>query len=212
MMDSKELQAILKRALEGDQAALRSLINAITPVIQKRVARALLKYRQGPSAGRDVHQEVQDLSQKVFLYLFAKDARVLRRWDPERGLSLLNYIGLVAEFRAMGILRGRRSPWIDEPTLIDELPDQPRSSDNPEQAAASREILGLLLVLLKDRLSAEGWNMFDLLFLQELSPEEVARKTGKSLAAVYKWQSRLRQLAREIFDALSNSDGEPQNP
>ncbi len=212
MIDSNELQAILKRALSGDQAALRSLIDEITPVIQKRVARALLSYRQGPSAGRDVHQEVEDLSQEVLQYLFADNARVLRRWDPELGLSLLNYVGFVGERRAMGILRGKRSPWIDDPTLIEELPDQPYSGDNPERAAASREILRLLLDRLKEELSAEGWHMFDLLLPQDLTPEEVAQETGKSLAAVYQWQSRLRKLARRLRDELSNSNGEPQKP
>lgn len=211
-MDSKELQAILQRALAGDPAAQCELVDLLTPVIQKRVARALLKYCQGPSGARNVHQEAGDLTQEVFFYLLAKDARVLRRWDPELGLSLLNFVGLVAERRALWILRGRLSPWIDEPTLIEELPDQPYSGDNPERAASSREILRLLLDQLKDRLSAEGWHMFDLLFRQELSPAEVAQRTGKSLAAVYKWQSRLSQLARRILAELSNSDGEPQNP
>ena len=83
---------------------------------------------------------------------------------------------------------------------------------DPEVAAASRETLRLLLDRLKEELSPDGRQIFDLLFLQELSPEEVARKTGKSLAAVYKWQSRLRQLARRLLDELSNSDREPQKP
>jgi RNA polymerase sigma factor (sigma-70 family) len=207
-MDLKEMQDLLDRALSGDQAALRDLVDLFTPVIQKRVARALLGWRHGSSSGRDIRQEVEDFSQEVFVTLFANVGRVLRTWRPEGGLSLLNFVGLVADRRAKGILRnGKRSPWRDDPTLIEDL-DQADDDGGPEQAAASRETLRMLLDRLKEELTPEGFQMFDLLFLQELPPDEVARQTGKNLAAVYKWHSRLRQLARRLLDELSNSDGE----
>ncbi|HXU32855.1 MAG TPA: hypothetical protein VN851_19970 [Thermoanaerobaculia bacterium] len=211
-MDHQEMQDLLKRALSGEPAAQRELVDLLTPVIQKRVNRALLSWRQGAAAGRDIRQEVEDLVQEVFLYLFSKDARVLRSWDPERGLSLPNFVGLVAGMRAVGILRNpTRSPWRDDPTPNENLNPENRSA-SPEHEAAWREVLRLLLDGLKEAQTPEGWQMFNLLFLQELSPEEVAQKTGKSLAAVYKWQSRLRQLVRQIRDELSNPDGEPQKP
>jgi len=59
------------------------------------VGRKLLFYRNRSAAGRDVRQEVADLIQEVFMALFADDARVLRSWQPERGLSLDNFVGLV---------------------------------------------------------------------------------------------------------------------
>lgn len=205
------MKDLLERALSGDRAAQCKLVDLLTPVIQKRVARALLSWRQGAASGRDVRQEVEDLVQEVFVYLFKDNGRVLRTWKPDGGLSLLNFVGLVAQRRASWILRGRLSPWHDEPTLDEDL-DQPGDDPGPEPIVASRETLRLLLGQMKEKLTPEGWQMFDLLFLQELSPEEVARKTGKSPAAVYKWQSRLRQLARQIRDDLSNPDGEPQKP
>jgi RNA polymerase sigma-70 factor (ECF subfamily) len=211
-MDLQAMQGTLERALSGDQAALWDLVDLFTPVIQKRVARVLLSRRQGASSGRDIHQEVDDLAQEVFVTLFADDGRVLRTWSPERGLSLLNFVGLVAERRAGGILRsGKRSPWRDDPTLIEDL-DEADDDGGPEAATASREMLRLLLDRLKEELSPYGRQMFDLLFLQELPPDEVARKTGKTLAAIYKWHSRLRQLACRILDELSNPDGALQRP
>lgn len=208
MMDHQEMKDLLDLALSGDRAAQCDLVDLLTPVIQKRVVRELLSWRQGAASGRDVRQEVEDLSQEVFVTLFDHDARVLRTWEPERGLSLLNFVGLVARRRAAGILRnGKRTPWRDDPTLIEDL-DEPDDVVGPEELAASREMLHLVLDGLKVVLSPYGWQMFDLLFLQELSPEEVVRKTGKSKDAVYKWQSRLYQLARQIRDELSNPDGE----
>lgn len=206
------MQDLLERALSGDPAALRDLIDRLTPVIQKRVARALLARRQGAASGREVRQEVDDFAQEVFFALFEDDAYVLRTWKPEGGLSLLNFVGLVAQRCAQGILRsGKRSPWRDDPTLIENL-DRADENHGPEIIAASREMLRQVRDRMKEELTPYGWQMFDLLSLRELLPDEVARMTGKSLDAVYKWQSRLHQLARRIRDELSNSDGEPQKP
>lgn len=210
-MDHQEMQDLLERALAGDRVAQCRLVDLLAPVIQKRVARALLSWRQGAASGRDVRQEVEDLTQEVFLYLFEDNGRVLRTWKPDGGLSLLNFVGLLAQRRASWILRGRRSPWRDDPTMIEDL-DGPDDVVGPEEFAASREMLRLVFDGLRLVLSPYGWQMFDLLFLEDLSPEEVGRKTGKSLAAVYKWQSRLYRLARQIRDELSNPDGEPQKP
>lgn len=206
------MQDTLGRALSGDPSALCELVDQLSPVIQKRVARVLLARRQGAASGRDVHQEVQDLSQEVFLTLFANDAHVLRGWSPERGLSLPNFVGLVAERRASGILRsGKHSPWRDDPTLIEDL-DRADGRSDPEMAAASRETLERLLERLQEELSPLGRQLFELLFLREWTPDEVAKRTTLTLAAVYAWQSRLRRLARRLLGELSNPDGERQRP
>ena len=98
----------LERALAGDDAAIGRVVRAFTPLIQVRVTRVLLRHRG--RAGRDARQEVADLTQEILCLLFANDARVLRMWDAARGLSLTNYVGLVAEREAGHIVRsGRRS-------------------------------------------------------------------------------------------------------
>src|SRR5262245_51304251 len=104
-------------ALGGDKGAIRALVAALSPVIQARVARALLR-RRAASKARDIRQEVEDLTQEVFVALFADGGRTLREWSPSRGLSLLNFAGLVAEREVASIMRsGRRSPWTEDPTL-----------------------------------------------------------------------------------------------
>ncbi len=195
----------VERALAGDQAALTRLVDDLTPVIQARVARVLLLRRQGASAGRDVRQEVEDLTQEVFLILFDDGGKVLRGWSPERGLSLRNFAGLVAERRTVSILRsGKRSPWKEDPTFAEEL-DEPAPTPGPEAAAASRETLRLLLHRLTEELSPLGRQLFELLFLQELPVREVIDRTGMSSDAIYAWRSRLRRLARRILADLSET-------
>ncbi len=191
------------RALGGDERVLRRMVDGLTPVIQARVARSLLRWRVGISSGRSIRQEVEDLVQEIFLILFAEDGKVLRDWKPERGLSLLNFVGLVAERQTISVLRsGKRSPWKEDPTLTEEL-DGASPETDPEGAAASREELRLLLRHLTAELSPLGRRLFDLLFLRQLTVKEVVRKTALSADAVYQWRSRLRRLAHKLHRELS---------
>jgi RNA polymerase sigma factor (sigma-70 family) len=212
MMDSAAIHLEVGPALAGDEAALTRLVQVLTPVIQSRVARSLLLRRAGRAAGRDIRQEVEDLTQEIFLLLFADNGKVLRSWQPERGLSLLNFVGLVAERQTASVLRsGKRSPWKEDPTLPEDL-DQVAPESGPEEIAASREQLKRLLQRLTEELTPLGRHLFDLLFLRELPCEEVTRQTGMSPDAVYAWRSRLRRLARRLLDETSENRLDPRTP
>ena len=192
----------LDRALAGDETALARFIDEMTPIIQTRVARRLL----ARASRRDVRQEVEDITQEIFLVLFADGGKVLRSWKAEQGLSLANFVGLVAERRTLSILRsGKRSPWQEDPTLDDEL-DRVAPQSGPEEVTASREQLRLLVARLHEELSPLGRRLFDLLFLRDLAVGEVARHAGMKPDAVYAWRSRLRRLAAKLVGELSEND------
>lgn len=204
-MDTEPTPADLERALAGDRSAITVLVDYLTPVIQARVARSLL--RRPHLRDYEVRQHVEDLSQEVFAALFAEDARVLRSWDPERGLSLLNFVGFVAERQVASILRiGKRNPWREDPTLTEELDSADPAAD-PHEAAVSRDVLQSLLRRLEERLSPLGRHLFDLIYLQEKTVAEVADETGLGSDAIYAWRSRLRRLARKILATLMSESG-----
>lgn len=202
MSGPEDLCADWGRVLD-DERALGDFVRRMTPVVQARVARKLLSFRDRSAAGRDVRQEVEDLTQEVFLALFADDARVLRSWQPERGLSLANFVGLVAERLAVSILRSpRRSPWSGDPTL-DETLDSFATAPSAEREAVSRDTLARLLDRLTEELSPLGRQLFDLLLVQEVPVEEATARTGLSSDAIYTWRSRLRRVARRLLAELS---------
>lgn len=210
MIDDEAMQDEVRLALAGNEPALTRLVQRLTPVIQNRVARGLHLRRTGTAAGRNVQQEVEDFTQEIFLVLFTDGGKVLRSWQPERGLNLLNFVGLVAERQTASILRnGKRSPWQEDPTLPEDLHQVAPESD-PEEITASREQLRLLLDRLTEELSPLGRHLFDLLFLRELPIEEVIRQTGMSPDAVYKWRSRLRRLVRRLLDETSENRLDPR--
>lgn len=199
-------QEDLHRCLAGDEAAVRRLVADLTPVIQARVTRILLRHTDR-SPGRSVRQEVEDLTQEIFLVLFADGARILSDWQPERGLSLRNFVGLVAERQTLSILRsGKRSPWKEDPTLTEDLDGEDPSVD-PETVVASRQTLRRLLRKVHQELSPLGRHLFDLLFVQDLGVKEVVGRTEMSSDAIYAWRSRLRRLAHRTYAQLSEPEG-----
>src|SRR6185295_1197582 len=202
-MDAEDTCALVRDALAGDQDALTRLVAVLTPVIQARVARPLLARQPYLGPGRNVRQEVEDQTQDVFLSLFEKDGRVLRSWEAERGLSLENFVGLVAERHVVSSLRsGKRNPWKEEPVLLEDL-DGASPDRDPEKVTAIRELLRLVLERLREELSPLGRHLFELLFVHELSVPETMAASGLSADAVYAWRSRLRHLAQEILAELS---------
>lgn len=198
---------LVEQALRGEPGATRALVVYALPAVQVRVARALLRRRGGTA--RDVRQEVEDLAQEVFATLFADDARVLRAWDPARGMTLLGFCGLVAEREAISILRsGRRSPWADSPTEDDTLERALEPDSGLEPRVATRELLEAVVDRLRETLSPRGLDLFRRLVVEEESVETVSAATGLSADAVYAWKSRLlktvRKVAREVDRSASS--------
>lgn len=198
-------RALVDKALEGDADATRALVKLLMPVVQARVARALARRRGG--SGRDVKQEVEDLAQEVFAALFAEDGRALRAWDAARGLSLASFCGLVAEREASSILRsGRRSPWTEAATELEDLERQLGAEGDVEIRVASREELARVLDGLRAQLSPKGLDLFHRLVVEEQEPSRVCAETGLGADAVYAWKSRLVKLVRKLAAEARGSD------
>jgi hypothetical protein len=96
-MNAEDTAELVRQALAGDQTALTRLVAVLTPVIQVCVARTLLARHSLLASGRDLRQEVENQSHKVFRALFARNGCILRSWLSERSLSLENFVGRVAE-------------------------------------------------------------------------------------------------------------------
>lgn len=197
-----DLAAVLPRALAGDAGALGAVVAAFTPVVQARAARALARR----AAGRHVRQEVEDMTQEVLCLLFQGDGKILRAWDAARGLSLLNYVGLVAEREVGHVLAsGRRSPWALEPTEDAELEAAAGAGPGIEERIASQELFDRIHARLRDELSPKGLELFRLLVTEEVSIEDAAAISGLSVGALYTWRSRLLKRARELRDEIERT-------
>ena len=205
------LASVLARALLREPAAVRSLIDAVSPVIQARVARAVLRQRSTRSQGRSPREEVKDLTQEVFLALFDDDSKALRAWRPDGGLSLPNFVGLIAEHQVASVFRsGRRRPWSDALLFDEDLDASPggvgggAGAGGTDHRIASRELYTQLLARLRAELTPRGLELFHALIVQEKTVDDVCAATSMSTDAVYAWRSRLMKLVRRLGAELDS--------
>lgn len=201
-------QQLVEDALGGQTEAMQRLVSELIPTVQARVG-ALLLRRRGQTRGRPIRQEAEDLVQEVFAALFERQGRALRSWQPERGLSLRGFVGLVAEREAGMILRtGRRNPFTEDPS-DDEVLERHQLARTDVLTLGgqveSRDLLRAMRDALQERLSPQGFFFFELLFVEERGVAEVAQATGSSRDAVYAWRSRIMRLAREVYQQIQDS-------
>lgn len=192
---------LLDRALAGDDGSVAELVERLAPVIQVRVAKALLACSR--LRGDRLRAEVEDGVQEIFALLFADGARTLRSWSPERGLSLEGFVGMVAERRTISRRRGRH----DEAGTADGEPWLRLATSEPdaERRTASRDRLGKVLAGMRREMSPKAREVFELLFVRQLAVAEVCRRAELTPAAVYQWRRRLRRLARRVDGEVSSA-------
>ncbi len=191
---------LVDAALDGDDRALRELVTALTPIMQARVARTLL--RRQWRTGLDARTFMEDTVQDTFVALLRDGGRLLRSWDPERGMRLESFVGLVAEQRVLATLRSRRRNPTTEELSIDDADLDVREDEElgPEARALSREALQGLLDEVRARLSAMGHELFMSLIVHEEPIASVCARTRLSTSAVQAWSSRLRRLVRALSE------------
>lgn len=199
---SDPLAPLLAGSLAGDPADRRALMSKLMPIVQARVARVLLRSR--PASGVAARQELNDVMQEVFVALFEDDAHILRAWSAERGLSLANFVGLIAERQTISVLRsGKRCPFRETPSELDELDRALEPEASPEPSVLSRDFIQRLVERLRETLSPKGLDLFYRLFVDAESVEDVASSTGMSTDALYAWRSRLGKQVRALAAELA---------
>ncbi len=172
------MDKMIADAVHGERAARNALVQRLTPVIRRRA-------------------QEEDLVQDVLEALFRDGARALGAWRPERGLCLEGYVGMVASRVVASAKRsGRRSGWREEPTEPEELADAAGPAGGGQLDA--RDALGRLLEALSKQLSPRALDLFQKLFVEEQSIDDVSQTTGLSPCAVYQWRSRLRRTAAQL--------------
>lgn len=199
--DNEQLLALLRRAEGGDPQATHGLVTALLPIIRTSVVAVM---RRRSRARRAPDQETEDLVQSVLFSLFVKDGgRALLAWDPSRGRDLGSFASFLARREVTTILRSRRrNPWTEEPVLAESLDQRPGASVGPETLTGSRRLLLAVAARLREGLSSRGYRIFELLFLEERTPEEVSALANLEMPAVYAWRSRLSRQVRDLVAEL----------
>ena len=186
---------------QGPRGPRRHLAAWLLRVVDREVRILLrpiaLRYR------RDFCDAAEDFVQDVLILLLHDAERVLRTWDPDRGMRLRSFISLVARRYLCRRFRGfRGNPWSIDPTDAEAL-----SAHLDAGTAAGHSLcmveycleLNTILDHLHGELSGRDWRLLNKLYIDEKSPLEVGEEEGMRENAVHKWSSRFHQRVRQLF-------------
>ncbi|MEQ1505158.1 MAG: hypothetical protein ABMB14_23185, partial [Myxococcota bacterium] len=198
-----ELALASPRAPSGPSVV--RLVERLTPAIQARVVRAFLRFGWWRVQAQ-LAERTRDQVQVVWAKLFENEARVLRAWREDGGLSLEGWVGRFAALRTRDAVRdmGR------QPCTEGQPPPESfgfRAEDgSPEDQQAARELWRKARESVMSESSELGRTMFELLLDQDLSMEEIQERTNMTPNTVQQWRSRIRAALRATFDRLSVPD------
>lgn len=176
--DAATWPALMRRAQDGDQAAYRRLLVAITPYLRAMASRFL----QSPN-------DTEDALQDILLTVHT----IRRTYDPERPfkpwLAGIARHRLVDRFHGKRRIAAREVAWtLEHETFADPAPNREAGAlDGPALQAALRE------------LPAGQRQAIELLKLQEMSLKEAATVSGMSVAALKVATHRGLKTLRRIF-------------
>lgn len=188
---------LVKGALAGRRAALRMLVRRLLPVVHARARVFLSRRPDRRIAGKDA----DDLTQEVWLSLLDDDGRLLRAWDPDRGMALEGYVGLLTRrqlWRNIEASSAQKRGGGVAPVALESAPE-PVAPDDPERATMSAQLLARLRAHLFEQLPARGQLVYAALYEDGRDVSQTAEVLGVNRQVVYNWQHRIRKLARGFF-------------
>ncbi len=192
--DEFDLESCLKRVLDKDQTAARTLVEQLYPLVI-RIVRSHLPRRAAE----------EDLAQEVFVKLFSR----LDRYEARPDVPFAHWVSRLAVRTCLDALRAeRRRPELRWSDLTEDdaawlnflVAEAPADPDLP--ASDARAIVEKLLAQLAppDRL------VITLLDLEEKPVKEIAQLTGWSSTLVKVRAFRARRKLRALAQALKETD------
>jgi len=198
--NSAEETALLEALLRaGNEAERRHWWTLFVRRYERLIVSCIVKglRRYGATFSRD---DVDDLTNDVWLQLLRDDMRKLRQYDHTRGFRITSFIGLVATNVAIDHLRTRQA----ESAPLDEVVEDEVSlrNDTLSDVVEFREKASLAQAALS-RLSHEERDFVVWCFREEQSPEELARSLGITTNTVYSRKFKIREKLQKIVASLA---------
>ena len=194
---------LVDQVIAGNRAAIRLLIENLTPVIQLAVVHILKRCTQSYQHNH-IHLEVTDYCQEIFILIFKNNSKILRDWNPDKGMNLKSYISLITKRRVISSLRNIKFTQSLDDDTIDTNIDSFLKTPDEESQFINRHLLYRIIKSLKNEISSFGYEIFVQIFLYGYSAEEVASKMNLTKNSVYVWKNRLKAQAKNISVQLEN--------
>jgi DNA-directed RNA polymerase specialized sigma24 family protein len=179
----------------------------LSPLLHAQISALLGRASAGRTRVRT--SDAQDLLQDVLVELFRNRLQELRRWHPDRGLTLEGFVRLVARrfvvrrMRRLGRIDGRTDPA--DPDVLEAF----ETATHDGMRLESRDRLQVVLGALWGELGARDRELFERLFLAQEPPADVAAALSMSADALKKWRSRFYARATAIAERVDRAAKKP---
>ena len=192
--------ALLERVLDHQSDAWTEMLRRYRSLIFRCITKATSR------AGAQMCPDDQDeIFCELCMNLLRDDMRKLRAFDPNRGVKLSTWLGLLSINTAYDHLRRRARYPLLAPGE-DRTPERPADGPSPLEQLLKKERRGFLGQLVT-RLSARDRDFVHLYFEQGLDAELIARTMNISVKTVYtkkhKISARLIRLAEQQLVAAA---------
>jgi RNA polymerase sigma factor (sigma-70 family) len=181
----------VERALRGSREHLDALVQWYGPVVWAAVA-ARVRGVQG------LRIEMEDLVQSVWLELLRNGCKRLSYYDRRRG-ELGYFIRMQASQIAWDLVMRELGRLEVPPGTASEPIDQ-----RFEARMMDRDVLERLGRRVRERLTESDWALFNAVYFEGLSSDELAQRLGKKHATVYQQKYRLLDklegIVRELLE------------
>jgi RNA polymerase sigma factor (sigma-70 family) len=188
---------LLDGCVRGDPAARTEFVEQYASIVSFGISVIFKQF------GRPYRrEEIEDLSQEIFLALFDHDCRKLKQYQGRNGCSLASWLRIVANRATIDRLRKEgRTVSLDDPegnegrrileARVDSSSGPEPNVEAAERAGRVRELVALLPA--KDQIFVQ------LFYFQGLPIDEVAEAIGITTNAAYVRKMRLHEKLRRLL-------------
>ena len=189
-------ELLLAAVLRRDQRAFAELLRRYRGLLFRCITRITARYERVLGS-----EDVEEVFAEVCMALWSDDLRRLRAFDPNRGMKLGSWLGLIATHTTYDFLRRvARRPICDDACAPEQKTDEPSALER----LLCRERRGALATLVGE-LSRRDQAFFACYFGAEREPEDIARGLRISVKTVYSKKNKIttRLLRRAAETAIA---------
>lgn len=139
--------------------------------------------------------------------LLEKNGRVLRNWNPDRGLGLPGYLRRVVFFYVLRLFKSKHNPWKDSADFDSGAIRNVSTTEETSKLMDQLWIWECRDMLLRQE-SPVSRSLYRALLVEQRSGEEVARMHDMTRDAVYQWRARFKRRAERLVRGEGLDKGE----
>ena len=150
----------------------------------------------------DWGQQCEDLLQEAFYDLLKQDAKAVAAWDPAKGRTFKNFLGVYVALRTSERLRKRSSPHRQPPLAEDDILKYLTDHADLRRQLEDRSLVALVKKYVCEHFGERDVRIFEMTHLSDCSAEDIAARLDVTIDVVFTVRHRIRKSLIAIRDNI----------